>query len=496
MHIEILQIVLLLMEKSTSATWNQELEKLLETVENTPPLLEGLSPNPATAWLQASEEYLIKPVLQNRSDTDLGRQTCRKTDKAATLFNPDIDSRGIELIKDSITIASSKFQVDKKFLIERSLGLQGQCTYVSLNSQELSTSSEACSRRPTETIVICIRKSQPTPRLAGILRQHLSHTTIKTETITTNGLKFNNNTPSYITDMTTTLGSETNKLRVIWAIETMAVIQGGISSTTFEMIQSLTTEMSKTNAKITELEDRDKLPTPAQLNLLERISNMNTSLEHLTNQVTNSETLINITKRVRDIEEDQTKLFEKLESLEVTLKEPTTNGELGSGLEGEDTHLTTNNGLETTSKVLSRQVRSPIQQTQSGQGTPEPTISSMGNTSRILGGLHKYLISRNLNDCLSCKSVYLALAIYICLTVIQCFFFLVLCCRSTGSRQLEKRLKIESAETKQRVGMLESNLLQVNQTARDRAVTAAAGIRSNSRTTPRFLPSAPALHRM
>ena len=117
------------------------------------------------------------------------------------------------------------------------------------------------------------------------------------------------------------------------------------------------------------------------------------------------------------------------------------------------------------------------------------------NTSRVLlGGIHKYLMNRNLNDCLSCNSVYLTLAIYICFTVIQCFFFLVLCCRSTGSRQLAKRLKIESAETKQRVGMLESNLLQVNQTARDRAATAAAGIRSNSRTTPRFLPSAPALY--
>ena len=74
MHtIGILQIMLLCMGKPNSATWDQDLMEPLEAVENTPSLLFGEVEDAAKAWLQASEEYLIKPVIQDRADVNLGR---------------------------------------------------------------------------------------------------------------------------------------------------------------------------------------------------------------------------------------------------------------------------------------------------------------------------------------------------------------------------------------------------------------------------------------
>ena len=219
MHIiEISQIMLLCMGKPISATWDQDLMESLEAVENTPSLLEGEVEDAAKAWLQASEEYLIKPVIQDRADVNLGRQKCRESDEAAMLFNPDSDYRGIELLRDKIAIASSTFQGTTSWLIDRSSNLDGQCTFVRYNrrSKVLSTTTEPCDRSSIKTTIMCIMKSQPTPRLAGILRQQLSDTTIKTETIAATGLNFNNESPSYITEMITILESETNKLRGEW----------------------------------------------------------------------------------------------------------------------------------------------------------------------------------------------------------------------------------------------------------------------------------------
>ena len=174
--------------------------------------------------------------------------------------------------------------------------------------------------------------------------------------------------------------------------------------------------------------------------------------------------------------------------------------EFSSGHEDEDnTHQTTIKGTKNTSKSPVRLRRSPTNSNsisdveRSTKTTPKPMMDRNA-TGHILKGINKYLTTRNLNDCLSCTTVYLTLATYVCFTITQCFFFLILCCRSTGSRQATKGLKIDIAETKQRVGMLESNLLQANQRAGARAATAAAAIRSSSRTTPRFLPSAPALY--
>ena len=254
--------MLLCMGKPISATWDQDLMEPLEAVENTPSLLEGEVEDAAKAWLQASEEYLIKPVIQDRADVNLGRQKCRESDEAAMLFNPDSDYRGIELLRDKIAVASSTFQGTTSWLIDKSSNMIGQCTFVRYHRQRrvLSTTTELCDRgNRSSTTIMCIMKSQPTPRLAGILRQQLSDMTIKTETIAATGLNFNNESPSYITEMITTLESETNKLKIFWAIETMAVIQGGISSTILNMIQSLATEMSAMDAELSMLKDQNNL---------------------------------------------------------------------------------------------------------------------------------------------------------------------------------------------------------------------------------------------
>ena len=114
--------------------------------------------------------------------------------------------------------------------------------------------------------------------------------TIKTETIAETGLNLNNESPSYITEMITTLESETNKLKIFWAIETMAVIQGGISSTILNMIQSLATEMSAMDAELSMLKDQN----------------------NLTILTPNPDTLTAIKDRIKIIEDKQTELFKKL----------------------------------------------------------------------------------------------------------------------------------------------------------------------------------------
>ena len=277
--------------------------------------------------------------------------------------------------------------------------------------------------------------------------------------------------------MITILESETNKLKIFWAIETMAVIQGGISSTILNMIQPLATEMSAMDAELSMLKDKNNLTILAP----------------------NPETPTAITDRIKIIEDKQTELFKKLNlnALEATSKDPIANGDLGSGQEDEDTpHQTMIEGTGNTSKILDRIPRSPTNPNPNpGPQTQGPAKTPAGmdknSTVNVLKGINKYLMTRNLNDCLSCHTVYLTLATYACFTIIQCFLFLVLCCRSTGSRQAIKGLKADMAETKQRLGMVESNLLQANQRT---GATAAAAIRSSSRTTPRFLPSAPALY--
>ena len=131
----------------------------------------------------------------------------------------------------------------------------------------------------------------------------------------------------------------------------MAVIQGGISSTTLNMIQSLATEMSAMDAELSKLKDKNNLAILAP----------------------NPETLTAITDRIKIIEDKQTELFEKLNlnALEDTPKDPTVNGDLGqdsttnrevgSGQEEEDTtHQTMIDGTGNTSKILDRIPRSPI----------------------------------------------------------------------------------------------------------------------------------------
>merc|ERR1712105_527602 len=134
----------------------------------------------------------------------------------------------------------------------------------------------------------------------------------------------------------------------------------------------------------------------------------------------------------------------------------TTNREVGSGQEEEDTTPTMTDGTGNTSKILDRIPRSPIDSNPtSGPQTQRPAKTPAGmdknSTGHILKGINKYLMTRNLNDCLSCTTVYLTLATYVCFTITQCFFFLILCCRSTGSRQATKGLKSDIAETKQRI---------------------------------------------
>ena len=168
MRISILQIVLLCMGKPTSATWDQRLAVSLEAVENTPPLVVGEVDNITQGWIQASEEYLIKPMIQKGASIVRAKRKCKEANRAAMLFNPDSDYRGIELLKDAIAIGSPSFHGITSWLIDRSSNVDNQCTFVKYNHQSktLSTMTAYCSPRLVKTTIMCIMKSHPTPKLA------------------------------------------------------------------------------------------------------------------------------------------------------------------------------------------------------------------------------------------------------------------------------------------------------------------------------------------
>ena len=77
MHVEKIQLILLLMGKATSATWTLELRDLLGT-----PALTGGN-TPGSAWIKAGE-YLVQPAALNAPDVEKGRESCRDLDKEAT----------------------------------------------------------------------------------------------------------------------------------------------------------------------------------------------------------------------------------------------------------------------------------------------------------------------------------------------------------------------------------------------------------------------------
>ena len=178
MHVEIIQLTLLLMGKTTSATWTQELKDLLGTIRETPALTGGTTPD--SSWIKAAEGYLIQPIQQHVADVEMGRQTCKELDRAATLFHSGIDPLGTELITNSFATVSQDFQESNlKFMIDHT-GLRGKCTYVKYNQQRLITITESCNKYDQKpTTVICIRRSQPTPRLAGTMGQYLTSTITK-----------------------------------------------------------------------------------------------------------------------------------------------------------------------------------------------------------------------------------------------------------------------------------------------------------------------------
>ena len=117
MHAEIIQLALLLMRRTTSAIWTQELKDLLGTIEDTPTLTGG--PTPTSSWLKAAEGYLIQPIPQQVADVETGRQTCKNLDRAATLFYPGIDPLGTELLANSLSTVSQGFlEANMKFMID------------------------------------------------------------------------------------------------------------------------------------------------------------------------------------------------------------------------------------------------------------------------------------------------------------------------------------------------------------------------------------------
>ena len=210
MHVDYTSLVLLLMGQATSATWTSELDSALESVAGTPAIVGRNN----SEWFIAGSrlEYLIHPATLDAPDIQKAKEACRDLDKEATLFYTEIDPQGIDLLTDNFSDWDEGLNVD--FIIDHA-GLLGQCTFIQYNGQEMTTLTKNCNGYiPRDTQILCVRRSQPTPRLARILERHLAATKQYQAAIDMQGIAVDSSDiPSYIGDMATTLSSQQKKTR-------------------------------------------------------------------------------------------------------------------------------------------------------------------------------------------------------------------------------------------------------------------------------------------
>ena len=116
------------------------------------------------------------------------------------------------------------------------------------------------------------------------------------------------------------------------------------------------------------------------------------------------------------------------------------------------------------------------------EGTGEGTEN--GEPS-LLQKIFNYLENCSLDECLSCTSLYIGVAISVCLVATQSACLIGLWCYATRLRKCGIRLHMEFSEMKQRMSLCEQSALQVSNAAREWVVAAAAAI-SPIRAPPKF----------